>query len=1259
MKRKALIILSIAILAFAMIPALGAGAAAGTVKIVTPDELANPSGSTGSLFDKLDSADFVSDKTGTAANNLQDAGGTLFVIIEDNDATANPLTNYVAYFDAPALGGAQGGEVFDLTRANPAISTSTEVNQISDSDANVYVDTNMNIALPADIKFGDRNRDGRLDHEDITVSIGTFAAATAAEDDQSTPNVDESKVGFSSPSNLPSSVFIRFADDNTQVFLNTQIISTGSDVRISFASAEPNTLEFTTGANAGQSRVQVTSTSGDPIRVPVSEKALNVLDNPTDGVNHDALTDADAVSRDSGVFVGMFGVIRNDFKDAGSDWKPVPTDSAQSEEITATGTTVSTMITLPGVDNDNVLKGDVAVTIKDPERDNAGDAADPDAADPAVADAIEVSTVVAGNPDSTGAVAVTVTTNVPTVVADIFVLSYTTTALNDNVSDLIAAVEATTIDTRSSDESGPFAEFCDSSETDKDKQCAEADALVAALEAHRDNLGIDNDANASALLGMIIGVEHGDTVTARYSDASPRSTRSRSAEVDTVAPTIGGVNPANGSYLDDDDFVILFDVTDQDSGIPDEAHDPGEATIRGGNAYVQQTVDVGIGVPADGAPEETPDFDRDSEISDGERYELDIDVSAEAEEAEGDDDTDPVTVRVKVTINAYDIARNKAKTVTVNYIIDTIDPVLERAITGWAVKSRDDDHVLIEGQRNSIVLVFDDTIKGNEVRAQDISVVGNSVTNITWLNNSGSNKISVGNTGDGAGAASDLDFNAKTTTSGSAADVVDDLDLSSETNNQDARHLLFLTLESDLSTNARPNIEIDGDDLADLANNTNRSDHQARPADRLAPVFTVDVANALSNDAFDATLTASEALDRTPRASLVRMVGGDTDELRRTLTVRSGSGNTWDVSSDRKGLGLTASNGSQDGVFELELIGTDDNGNRVTSTQGKWELDTRANDGAAPARVGADSDKAVTQKIETNEVTFLGLEFSNEAGEYHGDTQKKITVDSMSLETLAASAIGSNNKIVASPTIEGTADVDAASAQSSDGIKHVIALSDLALGNYRLNVGFSDAAGNTGKFGYVFTITAPAPVKVDVVPGWSLVSIPGTPQDKSIEGVFAGSAVTDVWSLNNETKVWEFASKDEAGAWMGTLTQIVDGRGYFVRSTTFDPIKVLTERFSPQRTPPQYTVTGGWNSIGYTPAGSENSVSVDAYLSALGATGWGMIRTWNADATPPQYETYFSSGTATDGFPEADGVAIVESGKGYLLFATRNGVIGG
>ena len=55
-----------------------------------------------------------------------------------------------------------------------------------------------------------------------------------------------------------------------------------------------------------------------------------------------------------------------------------------------------------------------------------------------------------------------------------------------------------------------------------------------------------------------------------------------------------------------------------------------------------------------------------------------------------------------------------------------------------------------------------------------------------------------------------------------------------------------------------------------------------------------------------------------------------------------------------------------------------------------------------------------------------------------------------------------------------------------------------------------------------------------------------------------------------------------------------------------------------------------------------------------------MIRMWNADATPPQYETYYSSGVMTDGFPDDEhGVAVVQAGNGYLLFATRSGAIGG
>jgi hypothetical protein len=52
-----------------------------------------------------------------------------------------------------------------------------------------------------------------------------------------------------------------------------------------------------------------------------------------------------------------------------------------------------------------------------------------------------------------------------------------------------------------------------------------------------------------------------------------------------------------------------------------------------------------------------------------------------------------------------------------------------------------------------------------------------------------------------------------------------------------------------------------------------------------------------------------------------------------------------------------------------------------------------------------------------------------------------------------------------------------------------------------------------------------------------------------------------------------------------------------------------------------------------------------------------VIRWWNT--TLQQYESATPDGTYTAGFPSASGKAIVEAGKGYLLFAIKDGTIAG
>ncbi len=1285
MKRKALLILAAAILAVAMIPAIGVGAATGDVKIVTPDELANPSGRTGSAFDRLTEANFVSDKTGTVPETLEDAGGTLYVVIADNDATANTLVPYNAYYTLIPTTDVRGGNLFYLDpNTTGGEDNSATPAQVTDGAGNFYGDgTGGDATALAELVVGDANRNDGLDAADIIIQTGWYvpalAAVAATEDVAATP---ARKAAFRSVRTVrAANAFNDVNTDKNGIFIDIdevpalpggtppedlidgETIPATPVLRITFESAGVDVLEFgeNAGSNAGKSLIEVTSSSGDPIRIPASEKDLGVYANQAAGVNAQAFEGAP--SKDSGVFVARFGVIRSDFKEAMTEWEPVPGEAVDATGVvlmvgaTAEAPLQSTLEVTLSVDADNVLvAGSVTATIVGGASRTAEEQI-----------AVTGTTVPAADAEgafdpSTGTVTVTVTTNVVTITGDVFTVNYKTQALNNNISHLRAAVDATgTAD--ATDESDRFETFCDgAAATDETtaqygKRCAEVLLLSTAIDAHRDNLGLNDADDATMLLNALIGVEHGDTLSVRYSDQSPRSVRVDSAEVDLVGPTIGGFTLADGAYIDEDDFEVLFDVTDADSGIFEDSHDIAEAQIKAGLAYVSQKFVVTVGEAQSGDPLDTAELDVDDELDDGERYELTIDVTASAEAAEGTDDADPVTVRVKVTITAYDAARN-VSTKTVNYVVDTIDPEIQKAITGWGVNSRSGkSYVLVENQRDRIALVFDDTVQGDLVDAQDVLVPGSIVLRVTWLSNTGNNKIDVGETSEGAGSAMDLDFNAKTATSGTADDVVDDLGLEENTNKQDARHILFLTLDEPLPTDATPTVEIDNNDLIDLAGNENRADHRSISEDRLAPSFEITVGQKLSNNTLAVTIVASEELDRRPRANI--KLGEDTI----TVVPSDNGNNNYSVDTNRAGLGI-GSSGSQNGVWTFGVTGIDGNDN-VGTASAKWELDSQANAGDAPGRRGGPDAALTAHRLEVNDIVFLTVEFDGEAGEYDSDSSKTVDVTALTLETLAAGDISAKNvaKARSARTIEATADVGAMSAQSNDSVRHVVALADLEQGNYNLKVDYVDAAGNTGSFDYIFQVIAPRPAKIDITPGWTLISIPGRPQNPAIEAVFEKSAVTEVWSLNNATKAWEFARKSPVdGTWgESTLDQIVDGRGYFVRSATFDPVSVLLQRFSPQRAPPMYNITAGWNSIGYTPAGSETSIEVDGYLGALGISGWGIIRTWNTTATPPQYESYFSSGAATTGFPTDgdDGPAIVEAGKGYLLFATRAGSIGG
>ena len=105
--------------------------------------------------------------------------------------------------------------------------------------------------------------------------------------------------------------------------------------------------------------------------------------------------------------------------------------------------------------------------------------------------------------------------------------------------------------------------------------CPEATALMNAINAHAKNLGLGvGTTGASIFANSVVGVSDGDDLEIRYSDPTPgEGTQRASATVDTIAPTIGGFDPANDSFTTDDRFDSVFTVTDGGSGIFEDAEE--------------------------------------------------------------------------------------------------------------------------------------------------------------------------------------------------------------------------------------------------------------------------------------------------------------------------------------------------------------------------------------------------------------------------------------------------------------------------------------------------------------------------------------------------------------------------------------------------------------------------------------------------------------------------------------------------------------
>ncbi len=323
-----------------------------------------------------------------------------------------------------------------------------------------------------------------------------------------------------------------------------------------------------------------------------------------------------------------------------------------------------------------------------------------------------------------------------------------------------------------------------------------------------------------------------------------------------------------------------------------------------------------------------------------------------------------------------------------------------------------------------------------------------------------------------------------------------------------------------------------------------------------------------------------------------------------------------------------------------------------------FQLDTKLNGGVDPIVSVSDNEDVEKDDsdVEAVDPMIVTVDFKGEAGEYPGDSYRTVELTSASLKITFAD--GSSE----SKTFDLTTEVS-----SPDSIKYTIPLLNPKVGRYTLTVKGTDSAGNassTAGHSATWEVISPKPVKIDLKPGWNLISLPFQPANPAINSVIPANHPADiVMTFDNASQVWMVSRRDaESGQFVGDITVMTASTAYFVRTNNFQALSLLRPALATAAAapppPPAITVVEGWNLVPVVSNDIPTPKSIDAddYFGTLG-TNWlkaltfdTLTRTWES-VTPNETED------ADDDSETEETPVQVTVGKGYWLYATKAGVI--
>ncbi len=448
--------------------------------------------------------------------------------------------------------------------------------------------------------------------------------------------------------------------------------------------------------------------------------------------------------------------------------------------------------------------------------------------------------------------------------------------------------------------------------------------------------------------------------------------------------------------------------------------------------------------------------------------------------------------------------------------------------------------------------------------------------------------------------------------------------------NADLPKMVFITLEDELAGDDEPVVRLVGP-VSDTAGNSHGTG-ETTAADGIAPKLTISVDGSFEN-ATNGTLTVLLSSDEKARnpsrnkgitvTEVVEAESGDnegeqvvgTDAVRASSFRTVTSGEEWEWTFKFK----EGDNAKYNVCVEVSDISGDSGNEGMAGTceaaalidadkSVVFEVDTG---------IAVDIEDAVTPMKTDNTGVFIEIDMSGEGSEYVGDSLGKITSLSATIgeESVDVNTIDDKRFTIAPPA-EG-----------------------YAVGEHEVVVTATDETGNTTKFDKVTVeITARAAFKINLRPGYNLISLPGAPDSTDINDVIgADHSINQV--LTYVGGEWMTAERGDDGAFAGTLTNIDGSTAYIVRTTSFEPLSVSIPRMTLGNVlPPQTNLTVGWNLVPVIDLTSDLAAgaTIEGYFQGVGEA----------------ILTIDDSGrlTAEDG----DDATV---GRGYWVYASRPAVL--